>query len=153
MNSNNKKYLMIPGERWERYDDKWRKGRTGKFTTPNELVSPTFPAKAESLKWWWSWLLVVIRQNCCLNICKYIGWVDKYCIFQPNNIYTNIEMPLLSKLYWLCKCNEILWSKTFSFLSFFFIFVPTFTYKARIEFMSKIRSILFVIICKVKNNF
>ena len=52
MNDNNKKYLMIQREKWERYDDKWRKGGTGKFTTPNELVSPTFPAKAESLKWW-----------------------------------------------------------------------------------------------------
>ena len=60
-----------------------------------------------------------IRQH--FNFCKYIGWVDKYCIFQPNNISTNIEMPLLSKLYWLCKCNEILWSKTFSFLKISFL--------------------------------
>ena len=63
-----------------------------------------------------------IRQH--FNVCKFIGWVDKYCIYRPNNISTNIEMTLLSKLCWLCKCNEIFWSKTFSFLkiSFFYLF-------------------------------
>ena len=78
MNDNNKKCLMLKRERWERYDDKWRKGRTGKFTTPKELVSLTFPAKSECLKCWWSWLVVVIRQHCRPNICRSIAWVYKY---------------------------------------------------------------------------
>ena len=46
-----------------------------------------------------------IRQH--FNVCKFIGWVDKYCIYRPNNISTNIEMTLLSKLCWLCKCSKI----------------------------------------------
>ena len=36
-------------------------------------------------------------QRCRLNICSYIGWIDKYCICQSTNITTNIETAVLSK--------------------------------------------------------
>ena len=93
--------LMKQGERWERYDDKWRKGRTGKFTTPNELVSPTFPAKAESLKWWWTWLVVVIRQHYRLNICsRYIGWVEKYWYLPVSEAKIQITLLIVTRGAW-----------------------------------------------------
>ena len=33
---------------------------------------------------WKKFLLITTRQHLCLNICRYIGLIDKYCIYHFN---------------------------------------------------------------------
>ena len=47
-------------------------------------------------------ICVSVRQRCRLNICSYIGWIDKYSICQFNqHNSTNIETAVLSSLLWV----------------------------------------------------
>ena len=40
-----------------------------------------------------------VRQLCRLNICNYIGWIDKYSVFVNSaNITTSIETAVLSQI-------------------------------------------------------
>ena len=48
------------------------------------------------------------RQHCCLNICSYIGWIDKLSI-QP--IVTNIETAVLSKKHFLSAMSQFTFDK------------------------------------------